>query len=78
MRVLPRSPMMWHALAVAVALWAMSTLFRFRILGWPLLAYLPWVGTALVLLNLLLLVNRFVVPSSGEGTIRDVVRRHTC
>ena len=77
MRVLPRSPVMWHALAVAVAVWAMSTLFRFRILGWPLLAYLPWVGTALVLLNLLLLVNRFVVPSSGEGTIRDVVRRLT-
>jgi len=76
-RVLPRSPVLWHALAVAVALWAMSTLFRFRVLGWPFLAYLPWVGSALVLLHLLLLANRFIAPSSAEGTIQEVVRRLT-
>jgi len=76
-RVLPRSPVLWHALAVAVALWALSTLFRFRVLGWPFLAYLPWVGSALVLLHLLLLANRFIAPSSAEGTIQEVVRRLT-
>jgi tetratricopeptide (TPR) repeat protein len=68
---------MWHALAVAVALWAMSILFRFRVLGWPFLAYLPWVGSALVLLHLLLLANRFIAPASGEGTIQEVIRRLT-
>src|SRR5713101_5911203 len=74
-RLLPRSPWLWHALAVGVALWSMSALVKYRVLGWSLVAYLPWVGCALVLLNVMLLVRQFIGPSPDEGTIRDVVRR---
>jgi len=75
MRLLPRSPWLWHALAVGVALWAMSTLVKYRVLGWSVGAYLPWVGGALVLLNVGLLVRQFVGPSPDEGAFGDVARR---
>jgi tetratricopeptide repeat protein len=75
MRLLPRNPWLWHAAAVAVSLWAMSALVRFRVVGWSVAAYLPWIGTVLVLLNGVLLVREFIGPSAEASTLRDLVRR---
>jgi len=74
MRFWPRSPWLRHALAIGVAVGSMSLVFRYRVLGWSIAAYLPWVGSAVVALNLLLLLDRFIDPI-GEGSIAAPARR---
>ena len=75
MRLWPRSPWLRHALAIAVAVESMSLLLRYRVFGWSIAAYLPWVGTAVVALNVLLLIDRFIDPTAGERPVAEVVKR---
>ncbi len=75
MRLLPRSPYVAHALAVAVSWWALWTVVTYRVLGWSVVGYLPWVGSALVALNLLLLLRQFLGSPREESGLDVMVKR---
>ena len=70
-----RSRAMRHALAISVALWAMAMLVRYRPLGWSVAAYIPWLGSAIVLLNVLFLVSRSHAVDVAEDGIDAVMAR---
>jgi len=74
MRRAIRNPVLQHGLAIVLAAWAMSMLVRYRLLGSSVLAYLPWIGSILVVLNVLFVVNAFLRPPAG-GILHDVVTR---
>jgi hypothetical protein len=73
MRLVPRDAGLRHVLAAAVAWWAMTTLVRYRVLEWPVAAYLPYLGTTIIVWEVAMLAQRFLAPSPSDGPLQTVV-----
>jgi tetratricopeptide (TPR) repeat protein len=63
-----------HLGAIALALGAMAVLVEFLVVGWPIAAYLPLLGTIIVSLNVLLCAEAVLALGFGNETLQQVVR----
>jgi tetratricopeptide (TPR) repeat protein len=73
--MIPRNPYLTHVLAVVLSWWALWTVVTYRVLGWSVVGYLPWVGSALVALNLLLLLRQFLGSAREASGLDQMVKR---